>query len=109
MRGQGPERGDTIVIRAGQQPVALAAPISDMVGTNQQNDVAMADTTAPGRALPARPARAPVAQKSALARKLPWNDKAGRFSPLKAMTVALMPLPALYLAYAAVFIGLGPQ
>ena len=69
----------------------------------------MADTTAPGRAVPARPARAPVAQKSALARKLPWNDKAGRFSPLKAITVALVPLPALYLAYAAVFIGLGPQ
>src|SRR4029078_5214386 len=30
-------------------------------------------------------------------------------SPLKAITVALMPLPALYLAYAAVFIGLGPR
>jgi methionine sulfoxide reductase heme-binding subunit len=66
--------------------------------------------TAEAAALPAKPARKPpLAQKSPLARKLPWNDKAGRFSPLKAITVALMPLPALYLAYAAVFIGLGPR
>src|SRR4051794_5981701 len=66
--------------------------------------------TAEAAALPAKPARKPPpVQRSPLARKLPWNDKAGRFSPLKAMTVALMPLPALYLAYAAVFIGLGPR
>ena len=60
-------------------------------------------TVAAGKAAP-RPA-----PKSALARKLPWNDKAGRFSPLKAITVALMPLPALYLLYASIYIGLGAQ
>ena len=47
--------------------------------------------------------------KSALSRKLPWNDKAGRFSPLKALIVALAPLPALYLLYASVYLGLGAQ
>jgi sulfoxide reductase heme-binding subunit YedZ len=53
--------------------------------------------------------KAPPAPKSALARKAPWNDKTGRFAPLKAITVALAPLPALYLLYASIFIGLGPR
>jgi sulfoxide reductase heme-binding subunit YedZ len=58
----------------------------------------------------AKPARkAAPAPKSALQRKLPWNDKAGRFAPLKAVTLVLLPLPALYLLYASIFIGLGPR
>jgi sulfoxide reductase heme-binding subunit YedZ len=59
---------------------------------------------------PAKPVRKPVPQpKSPLQRKLPWNDKAGRFAPLKAITLVLIPLPALYLAYAGVYIGLGAR
>jgi len=46
---------------------------------------------------------------SALARKLPWNDKAGRFSPLKATTLVLVSLPALWLIFRTLFIGLGPR
>ena len=43
--------------------------------------------TADTAAVPAKTSRRPPPpQKSALARKLPWNDKAGRFSPLKAIT-----------------------
>jgi sulfoxide reductase heme-binding subunit YedZ len=73
----------------------------------------MADTTAPAPApapgLRARPPRSAAPSASPLARKLPWNDKAGRFSPLKAITVALMPLPALYLLAAYLTVGLGPR
>jgi len=39
-----------------------------------------------------RPAGGTAPQKSALARKLPWNDKAGRFSRSKAHPRRLMPL-----------------
>jgi sulfoxide reductase heme-binding subunit YedZ len=46
---------------------------------------------------------------SAFARKVPWNDKAGRFSPLKTTTLVLVSLPALWLAIRTVFIGLGPR
>jgi sulfoxide reductase heme-binding subunit YedZ len=66
----------------------------------------MADTVA-AAAKPAR--KAPPAPPTTLQRKLPWNDKAGRFAPLKAATLALLPLPALYLLYAWIFIGLGPR
>ncbi len=41
--------------------------------------------------------------------KLPWNDKAGRFSPLKATTLVLVSLPALWLLYRTLFIGLGAR
>jgi sulfoxide reductase heme-binding subunit YedZ len=67
----------------------------------------MTDTAA----VSARPAakQRPAAPKNPLVRKLPWNDKTGRFAPLKAITVALAPLPALYLLLAAIFVGLGPR
>jgi sulfoxide reductase heme-binding subunit YedZ len=45
----------------------------------------------------------------AFARKVPWNDKAGRFSPLKTTTLVLVSLPALWLAMRTLFIGLGPR
>lgn len=41
--------------------------------------------------------------------RLPWNDKAGRFQPLKAATLALVALPAVSLAYSATVTGLGPR
>jgi len=53
-------------------------------------------------------ARRPTASRP-IAAKLPWNDKAGRFSPLKATTLVLVPLPALWLICRALFIGLGPR
>jgi sulfoxide reductase heme-binding subunit YedZ len=69
----------------------------------------MADTVA-STAAAAKPARkSPPAAKSSLARKLPWNDKAGRFSPLKATTFALLPIPAIYIASAYLAVGLGAR
>jgi sulfoxide reductase heme-binding subunit YedZ len=50
-----------------------------------------------------------MAGKSALARKLPWNDKAGRFAPLKALTLVLLPVPALVLLYNTLTVGLGAR
>ena len=47
--------------------------------------------------------------KKPLARKVPWNDKSGRFSPLKTTTLVLVVLPALWLLYRTLFIGLGPR
>jgi sulfoxide reductase heme-binding subunit YedZ len=47
----------------------------------------------------------PAARPKPLAAKLPWNDKAGRFAPLKAATLALLCLPALWLGYRFVFVG----
>ncbi len=44
-----------------------------------------------------------------IARKLPWNDKAGRFSPLKSTTLVLVSLPALWLIFRTLAIGLGPR
>jgi sulfoxide reductase heme-binding subunit YedZ len=46
---------------------------------------------------------------TSIARKLPWNDKAGRFSPLKATTLVLVSLPALWLIFRTLFVGLGPR
>lgn len=40
-----------------------------------------------------------VAQTKTLAQKVPWNDRAGRFSPFKTAVLALVSLPALWLAY----------
>jgi methionine sulfoxide reductase heme-binding subunit len=48
-------------------------------------------------------------QKRKLKTKLPWNDKAGRFAPLKATTLVLVSLPALWLLYRTLFIGLGAR
>lgn len=44
-----------------------------------------------------------------LASRMPWNDRAGRFSPLKTTTLVLVALPALWLLYRTLFIGLGPR
>ena len=44
-----------------------------------------------------------------LASRMPWNDRAGRFSPLKTATLVLVTLPALWLLYRAVFLGLGAR
>ena len=54
-------------------------------------------------------AQKPATRIKPLAAKLPWNDKAGRFAPLKAVTLVLICLPALWLAYRALFLGLGPR
>jgi sulfoxide reductase heme-binding subunit YedZ len=56
----------------------------------------------------ARKPRVAAAQKP-LAAKVPWNDKAGRFAPLKVATLVLLCLPALWLAYRYLFLGLGPR
>ena len=48
-------------------------------------------------------------KKKPLAAKLPWNDKAGRFAPLKAVTFVLLFVPALWLGYRALFLGLGAR
>jgi len=48
-----------------------------------------------------------MAVMKGIAGKLPWNDKAGRFSPLKASVLALVCLPMLWLIYRAIFLGLG--
>jgi sulfoxide reductase heme-binding subunit YedZ len=48
-----------------------------------------------------------MAGQKPIAGKLPWNDKAGRFSPLKAATLVLVSLPMLWLIYRAIFLGLG--
>lgn len=44
-----------------------------------------------------------------LAAKLPWNDRAGRPAPLKAITFVLLFVPALWLGYRALFLGLGAR
>lgn len=44
-----------------------------------------------------------------IAGKLPWNDKAGHFSPLKASALVLVSLPMLWLIYRAIFLGLGAR
>ena len=44
-----------------------------------------------------------------IAAKLPWNDRAGRFAPLKAAVLVLVCLPMLWLLYQALFIGLGAR
>lgn len=44
-----------------------------------------------------------------LSARLPWNDKVGRFAPLKAIALALLCCPALWLAYRFVVLGLGPR
>lgn len=43
------------------------------------------------------------------AKKLPWNDRAGHFSPLKAGCLLLVALPALWIAYRWMTGGLQPR
>lgn len=50
------------------------------------------------------PAAAPT-----LARKLPWNDRAGRFAPLKATVLVLLFLPVLHLLYRTLTGDLGAR
>jgi methionine sulfoxide reductase heme-binding subunit len=50
-----------------------------------------------------------VAQTKTIAQKLPWNDKAGRFAPLKATTLVLVTLPALWLLYRSLTTSPIPQ
>ena len=50
-----------------------------------------------------------MAGTKTIAGKLPWNDKAGRFSPLKASVLVLVSLPMLWLIYRAIFLGLGAR
>ena len=50
-----------------------------------------------------------MAAQASIAGKLPWNDRAGRFAPLKAVTLVLVSLPALHLLYRTVTGGLGPR
>ena len=48
-------------------------------------------------------------QTRSIASRLPWNDRAGRFSALKTATLVLVALPALWLLYRTLFIGLGAR
>ncbi len=50
-----------------------------------------------------------VAAGRTIAGRLPWNDRAGRLAPLKAATLVLVSLPALWLLYVASVPGLGPR
>ncbi|MCP4380712.1 MAG: sulfoxide reductase heme-binding subunit YedZ [Hyphomicrobiales bacterium] len=50
-----------------------------------------------------------MTQTATLDRKLPWNDRKGHFSPLKATTLVLVSLPALWLLYRALAFGLGAR
>ena len=47
-----------------------------------------------------------TAMTAAIARKLPWNDRSGRFSPLKSTCLALVSLPAFWVFYLAATPGL---
>ena len=59
--------------------------------------------TSPTHQSPGRSHRKP------LAAKVPWNDKAGRFAPLKTLALVLLCLPTLWLGYRFLFLGLGPR
>jgi sulfoxide reductase heme-binding subunit YedZ len=50
-----------------------------------------------------------MTEAAAIARKLPWNDRAGRFAPLKAVVLVLVLLPALHLLYRTLAGTLGPR
>lgn len=50
-----------------------------------------------------------MARDKTIAGKLPWNDKAGRFSLLKTSVLILVSLPMLWLLYRTLFIGLGAR
>ncbi len=46
---------------------------------------------------------------ASIERKLPWNDRAGRFAPLKAAVLMLVSVPALHLLYRTFAGTLGPR
>jgi len=50
-----------------------------------------------------------VARTKTIAQKLPWNDRAGRLSPLKATTLVLVTLPALWLLFRSLTGGPTPM
>ena len=50
-----------------------------------------------------------MAQTKTLTQKMPWNDRKGQFSPFKATVLVLVSLPALWLAYRAFAVDLGPR
>lgn len=50
-----------------------------------------------------------MAGQAGIGGKLPWNDRAGRFAPLKAVALVLISLPALHLLYRTATGDLGPR
>ncbi len=50
-----------------------------------------------------------MAHSKPLSQRLPWLDRAGRFSVLKATVLTLLALPPLWLLYRTLFLGLGPR
>lgn len=50
-----------------------------------------------------------MAGTTTIASKLPWNDRAGRFSIFKASVLVLVSLPMLWLLYRTIFLGLGAR
>jgi len=50
-----------------------------------------------------------VVAGTGIAGKLPWNDRAARFAPLKAAALLLVSLPALHLLYRTATDDLGPR
>jgi sulfoxide reductase heme-binding subunit YedZ len=50
-----------------------------------------------------------MAAQTRIAGKLPWNDRAGRFAPLKAVTLVLVSIPALWLIFKALSTDLTPS
>lgn len=50
-----------------------------------------------------------MAMTRSIAAKVPWNDRAGRFSPLKTTTLVLVSIPGLWILYQTLFLGLGPR
>ncbi|GEM_PF-16953 len=56
------------------------------------------DVTLPIRSTPVRPAAGTAARQSVTSQWVPWTDKKGRFDPLRAVTLAVLLLPAAWLA-----------
>jgi sulfoxide reductase heme-binding subunit YedZ len=50
-----------------------------------------------------------VAKQRPFSGRLPWNDRAGRFAPLKAATLVLVSLPGLWLIFKALSSGPVPE
>ncbi len=50
-----------------------------------------------------------MAAQAGIAAKFPWNDRAGRLAPLKAVTLVLVSLPAIHLLYRTATGDLGPR
>jgi sulfoxide reductase heme-binding subunit YedZ len=50
-----------------------------------------------------------MVQKKSIAAKMPWNDRAGRFAPLKAATLLLVSLPGLWILFQALSTVSGPS